>query len=179
MSEPVTTVFTWEVEPGREQEFEEWLRRVNRAAVGFPGHQGVTWIAPERPGGHYHALLRFSDTGALERWLGSPERDAVVAELDGIATEADRRVHTTGMETWFSLPRTAVTPPPRWKMALVSFSAVYPCVLVFTAFTGPLLADWPLPLRTVVLPAVMAPLLTYALMPALSRLLRKWLYPEL
>ncbi|GAA1461983.1 antibiotic biosynthesis monooxygenase [Nocardiopsis exhalans] len=177
--EPVTVVFTWDVAPGRESEFEAWLHRVNQVATDFPGHQGVTWIAPDDPGGHYHALLRFSGSRALEAWLGSPERARTIAELEGIATEADRRVRTTGMETWFSLPRTAVRPPPKWKMALVSFTAVYPCVLLFTAFVAPLFQDWPLPLRTVVLPTVMAPLLTYVLMPTLSRLLRSWLYPDL
>ncbi|GAA1074665.1 antibiotic biosynthesis monooxygenase [Nocardiopsis metallicus] len=179
VEEPVTVVFTWNVAPGREREFEEWLHRVNQVATDFPGHQGVTWIAPDDPGGHYHALLRFSGSRALEAWLGSPERARTITELEGIAAEADRRVRTTGMETWFSLPRTAVRPPPKWKMALVSFSAVYPCVLLFTAFVSPLFQDWPLPLRTVVMPMVMAPLLTYALMPALSRVLRSWLYPDL
>lgn len=177
--EPVTVVFTWDVAPGREEEFEAWLHRVNQVAADFPGHQGVTWIAPEGADDHYHALLRFSGSRALEAWLGSPERAGTIAELEGIATEADRRVRTTGMETWFSLPRTAVRPPPKWKMALVSFTAVYPCVLLFTAFVSPLFQDWPLPLRTVVLPMVMAPLLTYVLMPTLSRLLRSWLYPDL
>ncbi|ASU83127.1 antibiotic biosynthesis monooxygenase [Nocardiopsis gilva YIM 90087] len=177
--EPVTTLFTWKVVPGREHEFEDWLRGINAAAARFPGHQGVTWLRPSGEGRHYHAVLRFSSADQLTDWLRSDERAAWTRRVEGIAAEAADRAHTTGLETWFSLPHTAVRPPPRWKMSLVSFCAVYPCVLLFNVLFAAELAPWPVALRALVLPMVMAPLLTYAIMPLLSQLLRRWLYPNL
>ncbi|MFH9011100.1 hypothetical protein ACH4C6_06950 [Streptomyces sp. NPDC017943] len=42
----------------------------------------------------------------------------------------------------------------------------------------PSTAGWPLPLRAVVFPLVLLPVLTYLVMPGLSRVLRQWLYPR-
>ena len=87
----------------------------------------------------------------------------------------------TGLETWFSLPRPkyefAPPPPPRWKMAIVSFIGAY-CISsvaqhILNLYPGqmPLLINL---LMTVIL--VLG--LTYFAMPLLSRLFRRWLYPE-
>ncbi|MFD1937522.1 antibiotic biosynthesis monooxygenase [Nonomuraea mangrovi] len=176
--EPVTLLFTWDVAPGRREAFERWLYDVNAAAMKFSGHLGVTWLRPGEKEGRYFAILRFTDVTSLKRWLNSDERATWVDRLDGIATEAEPRVSTTGMESWFSLPHCTVAPPSRWKTALTSFVAVYPCVLLFQWLLAGRIASLPLPLplRAMTLPAMLSPLLTYALMPLLSRVLRRWLY---
>jgi uncharacterized protein len=174
--EPITVLFTWEVTPGREDDFEGWLRDINSEAARFPGHQGVTWLRPEGEGHRFYAVLRFSDEPSLRNWTSSPERAAQVKRVEGIAVEAEPRLSTTGLETWFSLPRRVVRPPARWKMTVVSFIAVYPCVVLFQLLAGPRLETWPLPLRALILPLMLSPLLTYAIMPFLSRVLRNFLY---
>lgn len=172
--EPVTLLFTWKVTKGRHDDFEQWLRDVNEASKLFPGHLGVTWL---RGGHHYYAILRFSDPESLRRWLSSGERAAWVDKLQGMATESAPRATTTGMETWFSLPGRVVTPPPKWKMTIVSFAAVYPCGLLFQWLVAGHLLALPVALQAMVLPLLLSPLLTYVLMPKLSVLLRRWLYP--
>ncbi|MEU7826324.1 antibiotic biosynthesis monooxygenase [Catellatospora sp. NPDC049133] len=180
--EPVSVLFTWAVVPGREPDFERWLEEVNAASSRFPGHQGVTWLRPRHtaPGDKavYHCVLRFRNGRDLSRWLTSPEREVVVRHLAGIAEEAEPRETTTGMETWFSLPGRPVLPPPRWKMAIVSFLGVYPCVLVFQLLGAEHLSELPLPLvvRAAILPMLLAPILTYLVMPWLSQTLRGFLY---
>ncbi|WP_187239325.1 hypothetical protein [Actinomadura sp. HBU206391] len=87
------------------------------------------------------------------------------------------RHHTTGLETWFSLPGESVPAPARWKMVIATFSAIYPLSLLFQGVIAPATQNWPLALRALVFPLVMVPLLTYAVMPNVSRLLRRWLYP--
>jgi antibiotic biosynthesis monooxygenase (ABM) superfamily enzyme len=173
--EPVTVVFTWEVAKGREEEFEEWAHGITTEAARYPGHLGATWLRPEGADRRYHTVVRFTDGGRLSRWLESPERDRWMERLDGLAHED--RAHTTGMETWFSLPDRSVQAPPRWKMALVTFAGVYPLALILQLTAVPATKEWPLPLRALVFPVVLVPLLTYVIMPGLSRLLRDWLYP--
>jgi uncharacterized protein len=119
--EPVTAVFTWAVTPGRETDFEDWLRAIDTEAATFPGQQGVTWLRPEGESHRYYAVLRFSDSQSLGNWTASPQRTAQIRRLQGIAVEEEPRLTTTGLETWFSLPRQAVRPPPRWKMTIVTF----------------------------------------------------------
>ncbi|MBV1851282.1 antibiotic biosynthesis monooxygenase [Catellatospora tritici] len=176
--EPVSVLFTFDVVPGRESDFEHWLRLVNAESSKFPGHQGVTWLRPTTPDRHYHAVLRFDNGTHLSAWLTSTQRVDCVRHLDGIAEEAAPRETTTGMETWFSLPGRPVLPPPKWKMALVSFLGVYPLVVLFQLVGAKHVAAMPLPLflRAAVLPLMLSPLLTYAVMPLLSRLLRRFLY---
>ncbi|GAA1405837.1 antibiotic biosynthesis monooxygenase [Catellatospora coxensis] len=180
--EPVSVLFTWAVMPGREPDFERWLEEVNAASSRFPGHQGVTWLRPQHtaPGDKavYHCVLRFRNGRDLSRWLTSPERQVVVRHLAGIAEEAEPRETTTGMETWFSLPGRPVLPPPRWKMTIVSFLGVYPCVLLFQVLGAEHLSELPLPpvVRAAILPMLLAPILTYLVMPWLSQALRGFLY---
>lgn len=174
--EPVTAVFTWQVRPGHEREFEEWTHRVTRVTARFPGSEGVAWLRPED--GHvFHAVARFQDPERLKAWLRSDERARWHRRVNGIATEVSgERQSTTGMETWFSLPGTTVQSPPRWKMSLTTFLAAYPLVVLLQWLVVPQTAHWPLPLRAAVFPAVLLPSLTYVIMPRLSRLFRLWLY---
>jgi antibiotic biosynthesis monooxygenase (ABM) superfamily enzyme len=173
---PVTTVLTWQVRPGREQEFEEWTRGLARCARRFPGNEGVSWLRPE-DGHRYHAVLRWSDPHRLAAWLESDERADWHARIESVATEVgSERQSTTGMETWFNLPGTTAQAPPRWKMLLTTFLGAYPFTLVIQWLVTPRTAAWPLPLRAAVFPLVLLPVLTYLVMPLLSRLLRLWLY---
>jgi len=85
----------------------------------------------------------------------------------------------TGLETWFTLPgERAIVPPPRWKQLLVTLVGAYPLVVLLLAFVLPWVAGWPLLLRSAVLPIVLLSLMTYVVMPQLTRILQGWLYPH-
>lgn len=170
-----TAVFTWDVSPGHDAEFERWAHGVHTAAARHPGHLGATWLRAEGIRHRYYTVLTFADDARLQAWLKSPERSAWLERLDGIACQ--ERHQSSGLETWFSLPGEAVPPPSRLKMVLVTFCAVYPLSLLFQTVVTPVTASWPLLVRALMFPLVMVPLLTYVVMPALSRALRRWLYP--
>ncbi|GAA4789444.1 antibiotic biosynthesis monooxygenase [Streptomyces ziwulingensis] len=172
----MTTVLTWQVRPGGQEQFEKWTRGITRCARRFPGNEGVSWLRPEE-GHRYHAVLRWTDHRRLAAWLESPERARWHARIEDVATEiGSERQSTTGMETWFALPGTTVQAPPRWKMVLTTFLGAYPLTLLIQWLVAPRTADWPLPLRAAVFPLVLLPVLTYVVMPRLSKLLRQWLY---
>ena len=54
-------------------------------------------------------------------------------------------------------PKRAPAPPPRYKLALVTWIGVYPIITGLLAVLGPATATWPLPLRTLLLTAVNGP----------------------
>jgi uncharacterized protein len=54
----------------------------------------------------------------------------------------------------------------------------YPLAVVLSAFVLPQLANWPLLLRSAVLPVVLLTLMTYVVIPRLTQLFRGWLYPR-
>ncbi len=173
-SESATQVITWNVIPGQEAAFEAWAHDMTTLATREEGHMGAAWLRPDVPGGAYHVVFRFTTTQLLERWMGSDERAGMVAKLKGIATEQGRR--QTGLETWFSLPGQTVLPPLKWKMAVVTFAAVYPLSILFNWLVVPSVKSWPIPCRAALFPLALVPLLTFVIMPRLSRLLRHWLY---
>jgi antibiotic biosynthesis monooxygenase (ABM) superfamily enzyme len=83
----------------------------------------------------------------------------------------------TGLEAWFTLPgERAIVPPPRWKQLLATLVGAYPLVVLLSAFVLPRIAGWPLLVRSAVLPVVLLTVMTYVVMPPLTRCLRGWLY---
>jgi uncharacterized protein len=178
--DPVTVLYSRRVKPGREAAFEAWAHGIVAAARQFPGHLGASVL--DAPGSReYHILFSFADRRSLRAWLDSPERHRWLARVDELL-EADRGLQQlTGLETWFKLPGSNVPtmkPPPRWKMWLVSMVAVYPLVLALQVLVVPRMSGLPLPLIALVFPLVLLTLMTFVVMPVVTRLLRRWLGPR-
>jgi antibiotic biosynthesis monooxygenase (ABM) superfamily enzyme len=80
---------------------------------------------------------------------------------------------TTAAAPRAATPRTG--PPPRYRQALLVWLAIYPTITLLLELGGPLINDWPLPLRTLALTAVAVPLMVFVLLPTLQRALAGWL----
>ncbi|HEY4728150.1 MAG TPA: antibiotic biosynthesis monooxygenase, partial [Actinomycetes bacterium] len=65
----------------------------------------------------------------------------------------------------------------RWKMWLVSLIAVYPLVVLFQWALTPRMSRLPLLVRSALFPLVLLTLMTYVVMPLVTRFLRRWLRP--
>jgi uncharacterized protein len=63
-------------------------------------------------------------------------------------------------------------------MWLVSLVAVYPLVLLFQWALAPLVERLPLPVRAALFPLVLLTLMTFVVMPLVTRVLRSWLGPR-
>ena len=66
-------------------------------------------------------------------------------------------------------------PPPRWKMMIVVWLAIYPVLTLVLWLVGPTIRDWPVALRTLALTVLIVPLMVYVLIPGIQRLLAPWL----
>jgi uncharacterized protein len=69
------------------------------------------------------------------------------------------------------------SPPPKWKMAIVTLTAVFPPVLLFNVTLIPYLQDVSVVIRSVVLCVGVTVITTWVMMPRLTRLLASWLNP--
>ena len=65
--------------------------------------------------------------------------------------------------------------PPRYKLALLTWVGAYAVITLILAVLGPAMAPWPLPLRTLLISALMVAALTWVVIPMLTRLFRGWL----
>lgn len=173
--DPVTVTVARKVAVGREREFEDWYDGITRAAARFPGFLGAGVLRPHSPGQEWHVVYRFADRPALERWEASPERSDWLRRADDFVEETG--VHrVSGLETWFALPGRTAPAPPRWKMAVVTLLAIVPLVLLLNLTVLPLITSWPLLGRTLVLSGTLTLLMTWVVMPRMTRLFRGFLY---
>ena len=174
-TEPVTVTVARRVAPGRGGEFERWVDGILEAASSFPGFLGGGALRPGRLGDDWHVVYRFASPAQLERWQSSPEREHWLRRAEELMDETG--VHrVSGLETWFSLPGHTAPAPPRWKMALVALLAIIPLVLAMNVVVLPHVADWPLLARTLLFSGTLTALMTWVVMPRLTRLFRHFLY---
>ena len=66
--------------------------------------------------------------------------------------------------------------PPRWKIATLTWLGIFPSITIILAACGSLLANLPLVARTFVLTLILAPAMTFVIMPFLTKSLAGWLH---
>jgi antibiotic biosynthesis monooxygenase (ABM) superfamily enzyme len=176
-AEPITVTVARTVLPDNQQAFEDWADGIQSRMSDYPGHLGSTMLSPGPGEDEYHIVYRFADAQTLHNWEDSEERAQWLAKLEEMV-ESERFAHVTGLETWFSLPDRADQGPPRWKMVAVTSTVIFALQLPIQAYLLSVLLDWPLVLRAAMMSVAMTLLMTYIVMPRVTRLLRRWLYPD-
>lgn len=178
-SEPVTVTVARRVAPGREVEFEDWYDGIIHCASSFPGFLGSGILRPKEArggdAGDWHVVYRFADAASLRRWETSEERASWLGRADELARETGVR-RISGLETWFAMPGRTAPAPPRWKMFVVTLLAIVPLVLLMNLLVLPLLSGWWLVARTLVFSGTLTVLMTWVVMPRMTRLFRRFLY---
>jgi uncharacterized protein len=176
---PVTVVVLRRVKPGCEADFEEVILGITKAAMTFEGHLGVNIFRPINPDNpEYLIVFKFDRMSNLRRWEESEVRCEWLARAENLTLGPPATQTLTGLETWFTLPtQQAVVPPPRYKMALITWLAIFPLVSGISLLFGSILNQLPLLVRTLVLTVVLVSLMTYAIMPQMTRIFKRWLYP--
>lgn len=177
----VTTVVTRHVKADRVDDYEDWLRRLLADAATLPGYLGADVHRPPTGAATptFTSVFRFARLDDLRAFETSDLRRRYLDEVVDLV-EADPVWCTqTGLELWFAAPPGTVVPQPvRWRMALLLGTVVYLLVLVFGAVAGAVIPDWPGPLRLAAVIAVEITLMTYVLLPWLTRRLARWIYPK-
>jgi uncharacterized protein len=175
---PVTTTVTGRVKPGHEPFYEQFLEGVTAAASRFPGHLGVEVFRPESASaGEYRVVYRFDTGEHLRAWLDSDERASWLERAEPHVIGPMRTRFVTGLETWFTLPgQPAAPPPPPYKMSLVTWITIFPLITLVVVVLDPLLEGLGRIPRLAVTTAVTVPIMTWLIMPRVTRLLRGWLY---
>jgi len=177
-SEPVTVSVARRILPGREQDYEDWVKGVSTVAAQFPGHMGVNVLRPSpATKGAYVLIYRFDSYAHGQAWEESEDRALWVGKLAGMTEGEATYKKVTGLEFWFDLPEMpAEMKPSPHKMALVLIVVVFVLVYALQLTLGEWLADGPFWLRVLAVVTVQVLLMTYVVMPRVTRLLKGWLY---
>ncbi|MEU4093199.1 antibiotic biosynthesis monooxygenase [Streptomyces sp. NPDC026673] len=167
------------VRPGHEESFQQWARDILEVAAAAPGHLGSGLFRPAEDGRPWIIVQRFRDNTMLRQWLDSPQRAGFFTQYEDHHHSEIARRELTGMDAWFPDPGPKIAAPPRWKIGVSSAIAIFPISLFGTGVLGPHLVGLPLVARTAVFTVLFSTLMTYVAIPAVSRLLRRWLRPAL
>jgi antibiotic biosynthesis monooxygenase (ABM) superfamily enzyme len=180
--EPVTVSIRRRVAPDRFDEATSWVQTGMDLANEYPGFLGSGWVRAHAGSAHWHMLYKFADAASLEAWETSIARTSWLHEGEGLVLEShvERR---TGIEGWFDDSQANAGPsapfqPPRWKQAVAIGVGFFPLNVIFSYLvTGvdPHWNDIPTVLRILLTTLVMAPMMTYVVMPFVTRRLRPWL----
>ncbi len=118
-------------------------------------------------------ILTFETTQDLRAWLGSDERATLLRELDDITVGSLTTNVVGGFAGWF--PGHGPAEVRKWKQALVILAALFPVSLAATLFRSWAFPDLPLVPAVLFANIVGIVVLTWFLMPPLTRALDGWL----
>jgi len=183
-AEPVTVLIRRRAKAGRELEYEAWLQRLQAEARSFPGYLGVTTQRPAPSGPReYVSAVRFDSLASLQAFEASELRARYLRDVMPLVEADAVWEQLTGLEFWFSAPAGTVVPQPsRPRMALVMIAVVFTLVLVIGTAVNAVFAalpfNTPYPLRLLVTIAIEVALMTWWVMPWITRRLAPWIYPR-
>jgi len=182
--EPVTVLIRRRVKPGCEARYEAWLQALQAEARSLPGYLGVTTQRPSVSGPReYVSAVRFDSLDSLRAFETSELRARHLRDVTPLVEADAVWEKLTGLEFWFSAPPGTVVPQPsRPRMALVMIGVVFTLVLVIgsgvNALFSQISVDIPYPLRLLVTIAIEVVLMTWWVMPWITRRLAAWIYPR-
>ncbi|MBR8831763.1 MAG: hypothetical protein N5P05_002639 [Chroococcopsis gigantea SAG 12.99] len=177
---PVTVDVALNVKPSYEPEFETILTEMIAAAGMFEGHLGVNVFRPSDTSNlQYRIVFKFDRLSNFRRWENSEIRQSYLARINRLTVDEGKLQVLTGLETWFTLSTNkAMLPPPRYKMFLLTWGTIFILINFTNRAVVPHLFFLPAPLATFLVSGLMVFAMTYVIMPRITRLFFKWLYPK-
>lgn len=177
MDDTIHIAITRRVRKEHAKEFERRLADFASRSLTDPASRGVHLLHP--PAGaevcEYGILRSFASEADRDAFYASPFYRDWTASIDHMLEGEPTFRRLDGLEAWFREPHAAM--PPRWKMALLTWIAVWPVSMLVPTLLVPLLGtSLPTFLRSGVIAGGIVVVLTWVAMPPLVKLAHGWLH---
>jgi antibiotic biosynthesis monooxygenase (ABM) superfamily enzyme len=182
--ETTSLVIEYEVSKAKAEEFWQWQQSIQAEAIHQPGYVRTDICPPvEGAQNKWYIVVHFDSSTNLSRWLDSDHRHALIRHARSRFGDYQYRNLGTGLEGWFSQGKPGDKPgtsPPAWKQNLAVLFGLYPTVMVETLLFSHfgIMEGWSLAPKMFVNNLVSCSLLTWLVMPLVTRLLQFWLTPS-
>lgn len=174
---PVTVFARHTVRPEREPAFRAWLAGISEACRSYDGYQGTELIRPfSGSASEFVAVFRFDTREQLQGWMDSRERRYWLQRASEFS-DSPAQLDYHSLEFLFEPARHAGQVPTRHKMALVTFLVIWPLVHFIPSNLARVLGARPLVVELCAVAAIVL-LMTYLLMPLVTKVLARWLFSE-
>ena len=174
----LTVVVARRIRAGKEAEYERAMVEFINWSLAQAGHEGLHVLRPGPGERDYTVISRFRDEPARRAFTSSAEYASWMARLAALTEGAPRIQELSGLEGFVSLPGHELRRPPSWKLASATFIGVLPTSIAVGLCLGPLTKTWPFLLSSAAFAAAMVTILTWIVMPLVTRALHGWLFPE-
>jgi antibiotic biosynthesis monooxygenase (ABM) superfamily enzyme len=181
----VTVILQNLIKRGDVPRYENWRIEINHELASYKGFLGLEVIPPPKETISnntlkYHIIFRFDDYANLEKWQESDYLKLKLAEASEFLDSVFNIQFIEGMEQWYDMPkdRPVLNKPPYLKQVMVVICTVYPLIigsgwLLNLFFPMNSLHAYISIFFNVI---IVAALMTYPVMPYVTKFLRPWLY---
>ncbi len=173
-----------QVPQGKEAEFRAWHDQLMGQERQYPGYIRTDLYPPvEGIQLKWYSIIYFESAEAMDAWLQSSDRAQQIELGKQIFSSYQLKSFSTGLEGWFSqksgMEEFGYT-PPAWKQSLAVVCALYPTVMVLALLFNRfgIMKGWSLADAMLVNNILSTILLTWLIMPAVTRGLKFWLHPS-
>lgn len=190
MSAPVTVVVRRESDYSQVSEVIDWVENGLAIVRDFEGCLGGGVLRDAAELNVVHVVYRFRSRSALKRWECSEQRRSwALSGAELVSRSSVQR--RTGLEGWFEGTEPRVTAAsqlgvssvvdtqttPRWKHAIAVWIGMFPLNVgaALLALEFPWWEELWMPVRSLLIVTVLVPVMTFVVMPTITRLLSGWL----
>ena len=174
---PVTTILKIHYLPSKEEECLQWMEETATIASKFTGFQNKEIYRTVEPENLLLNIFTFRSLSELEAWDQSEQRKSQTRKGENVFDSVVEKRQLSGLEFWFQPKGSGRQLPLKWKMAALTVVVIFLLLntvmpLLQKAFT---VVGLPSLVKSLFGVLTMVGLMTYLVMPLLTRLLSTWL----
>jgi antibiotic biosynthesis monooxygenase (ABM) superfamily enzyme len=170
---PITTILKIRYKEGCKDECLQWMLETASVASSFEGFLEKNISISVENERELLNIFTFSDNESLQKWESSEQRLVQTVKGNVYYEAITQKTQLGGLE--FMFPSTKN--PKRWKMVIVTVCVIFTLLNTLVPILQQLFIIMHLPylLKSLLGVVIMVGLMTYIILPFLSKLLYKWL----
>lgn len=175
-----TAVVHYPAPAGDSTERDAAAERVVDTVMQHDGHRGsVVLRGGSDADPELYLVVTFDDHASWSDWNSSEPAQRALRRLEEVTGAPAEGHFLDSMAGWFNLPGVSgLRTPPRWKSCIVIFVTITPISIILMYVLAPFTEGLHPILNAILSSVILVPLLTYVATPAVTRLVRGWLYPQ-
>lgn len=172
-----TCVITERVKPDHIEGFEKWTRRANANLATAAGFLGIDTIRLDDDGPRYVTMIHFDSQDELDAWQTSDRHQDLLAELEPMIDNKTMQ-RAEGLEILYAVPPPNRARHPRyWRQVAIVTPVVFLLIVGVNWLLSPI-DDLPSLAFLAISVTIVSMLLTWPVMPTITKLAAGFLYPK-